>query len=292
MTYKQFIDNYLRKSVSIKDVPILTQDIFDGDGTTLTFRTNEVPIIESSYTVKIGGTVKTETTHYTLDLDSGLLLFTAGNAPASGNDNVTIDYKYAKMRDSDFLEAINAGIRHFSEDVYDDVIDDSSVVMVADQVDYDLGSLLSSSIFLVVSVEFREGSSSEWKELSLYGSTWTFHKESKNLHINPPPQNAYELRIRYLASMSEGATTASTIPFGSRYYEAYKNYATSIYWERVMALTVNQTSSVAKEPTFENSTNILRVVSFYLEKAEQEMAKIKMQKPPQLMRNTRLGKAV
>ena len=61
MTYLEFI-NKLR--VELKDFAYLHKETFDGDGSTKNFVATHLPIKDGSYTIKIGGTEKSETTDY------------------------------------------------------------------------------------------------------------------------------------------------------------------------------------------------------------------------------------
>jgi len=157
VTFQTFIDDYLRVAGAINDLKTLAQDVFNGDGTLKAFQLANRPILENSYTVKISDVVQTETTHYTLNKDTGILTFVT--APDAGNDNVTIDYEHVKMRDAGYLEAINSAIRHFKIRFWTDEIDTSNAVMVVDQNDYDLATLFSTDeIVDVISVAYRESS--------------------------------------------------------------------------------------------------------------------------------------
>jgi len=61
---------------------------FNGDGTA-TYKLPETSLT-SVDSVYVGGVLKTVTTHYTVDLTTGVVTFTAGNFPTTGLDNVEI----------------------------------------------------------------------------------------------------------------------------------------------------------------------------------------------------------
>ena len=102
MLVSEFITILRRSS---KDLPVLTRDTFDGDGITSVFRTREAPILEDSFTVKVGGTIQVEDTDFTIDRDTGVITFTS--APVSGSDNISIAYQYVNTSDTEWLEIIN-----------------------------------------------------------------------------------------------------------------------------------------------------------------------------------------
>ena len=63
---------------------------YDGDGTA-TYTLPETAIDSVDY-VYVDGVLKTVTTHYTVNLTTGVVTFTAGNYPSTGLDNVEIYY--------------------------------------------------------------------------------------------------------------------------------------------------------------------------------------------------------
>lgn len=56
--------------------------------------------------VKVNGTLKTHTTHYTYSTTTGIITFTGGNIPANGHDiSITLAKFYVPMRfDTDFID--------------------------------------------------------------------------------------------------------------------------------------------------------------------------------------------
>lgn len=86
------------------DAGIFTRELFSGDGSTKDFFLRGRPILAASYAVKVGGTLKTETTDYTLDAGTGALTFVT--APASGTDNVAVTYTVVELADADITEAL------------------------------------------------------------------------------------------------------------------------------------------------------------------------------------------
>src|SRR3990167_1716373 len=89
------------------DVPKLTRMARQGDGTTNVFNTSRFPILENTYSIYKGTSAQTETSNYTLDLDSGDLQYVT--APASTVQAI-FKGKYANWRDKNWVDAINNGI--------------------------------------------------------------------------------------------------------------------------------------------------------------------------------------
>src|SRR3990167_755603 len=91
------------------DHPRAAQVTKTGDGTATLFNVgrNRIPIIENSYSVYKGTSAQTETTHYTLDKDTGDIEFVT--APLSAYC-IKVNFKHANFRDKQWREAINDGI--------------------------------------------------------------------------------------------------------------------------------------------------------------------------------------
>jgi hypothetical protein len=79
------------------------QDKFNGDGAALTFTLTKVPRdanadganTDADVVVKVGGTTII-VANYAVNFATRVVTFTAGNAPATGTDNVTMDYEYSE----------------------------------------------------------------------------------------------------------------------------------------------------------------------------------------------------
>lgn len=80
------------------DYTITNQTIGTGDGSTATFQAIKTyndgvytgtrtlrRLVSGTLSVSVNAVVKTETTHYTVDYDTGEITFTAGNEPANGH---------------------------------------------------------------------------------------------------------------------------------------------------------------------------------------------------------------
>lgn len=88
--------DYIRLILSIPHRLALAEGLGDGDGANKKFKTQLVPIIDGSQTVRVDGTEKTVVTHYTIDNDLGLVTFLA--APADG-EAVDADYRWSVFSD-------------------------------------------------------------------------------------------------------------------------------------------------------------------------------------------------
>lgn len=82
----------------VADKPNHAEDTAEGDGATTRFPLTFHPITDASAVVTLAGVAQTETTHYTLDDDLGLLTFVT--APADGAA-IVVTYQHTLLSDDD-----------------------------------------------------------------------------------------------------------------------------------------------------------------------------------------------
>lgn len=276
-TVAQFITKNRR---FVKDLPTLTRDKFDGDGTTVAFRTNNRPILEDSYTVKVGGTAKTETTHYTIDLDTGLIEFTSGNEPAPGDGNVTIDYKYVKMRDAEWLDIIQNTMDYVREKIWEEKIDETTLDTVANQDDYDLDNI-STDIISIVEVTVKRSSDINWTSVDALGVNAFYHKENNNLNFRPAfsTGQTYDMRVRYLEAYAQITATTDTFEPDVKFQNILKYFNAAEYLDRVVVERAQTITAVTKDDSFESLRDLSSLSTTYFRKAEQLLRRGKPVKP-------------
>jgi hypothetical protein len=259
----------------VKDFPILTRETWDGDGTTLAYRTSNHPILENSYTVKVSDVVKTETTHYTLDKDIGLLQFTAGNAPADSDDNISIDYKYANIRDEDWIEVYNNVMRTIRDDLYLETIDTSSLTTVADQNEYDLDDI-STNIIDIIGVEYRSNASYPWTEVGELGMNWKYLEQYNQLQLKPYfDTSGYAIKLHYIYGFDEVSATTDDVDVPNKWLNVLKLFAAAEYLDRIIPDKLTETAVVTKERTYHPADTVAKLSEYYRGKAERELAKVR-----------------
>jgi flagellin-like protein len=70
----------------------VTTELKSGDATTTAFTLANKPVVPGSQTIEVGGSAQTEGTDFTVNYDTGVVTFTS--APASGSNNIDIDYTW------------------------------------------------------------------------------------------------------------------------------------------------------------------------------------------------------
>jgi len=274
MTILSFI-NKLR--CELRDNGTLRKDVWDGDASTLNFPASTFPILEDSYTVKVDGTTKTETTDYSLDKDTGLLSFVS--APVSGSDNVEMSYKAVKFRDNDFLEIINDAIDYFMWKFWKEALDTTTFTTVKNQYEYDLSSI--SNILYVVNAWYKTATNSTtWQ--AIQGLTnWKYYPQQNKLYVNPPfSSSSLPMKIFYLAGFTKGTATSDTLDIPTKYLLPFKFYVFSRYFERLGFERINEIGAITTHPFFLQAPNVINIAELYLKKANDIANKIAPKLPP------------
>ena len=268
MTYKQFID---KLRVELKDFGRIHQDSFDGDGATKNFACNHVPIKDDSYVVKIGAATQTETTHYTINKDTGVITFVT--EPTAGSDNITISYQSLYIRDEDYIELINDGINHFRWKLWTMGIDTTTLTSVKDQYEYDCSGI--TDILYLTKVEYKSTTTSDiWNSLGSL-TNFTYYTRLEKLAINPTIQTTgLPMRVFYLKAPTKGTATNSTLDISTELLLPYKYYVYARFYERMIPEKIGDTSAVTTNPSFTPAQSIFNIASMYYEKADKVATKI------------------
>ena len=255
MLYSAFVT---KLRLFVGDIETLTRDAWDGDAATKSFRTNERPILEDSYTVRIGNVVQTETTDYTLDKDTGMLTFVS--APATGDDNVTMDYKYVRLKDDEWLEIIKNVIRGWRKKIWTDAIDASTLTTTAKTSELDLASI-SSRIFKVISVQYRTNTDYDFVNVDADYNV-KYMEEQNKIQFRPYfNTSGYELKIRYLEYLDDNIDLTDTVvdDLANRYFTAVQYKAASEYLDRFMAKVITDMGVKITKETYQ-SLNAIRAL--------------------------------
>jgi len=275
MLVSEFITKLRRFS---RDIPVLTRELFDGDASTIAFRVKYAPILEGEYTVKISDVTQVEDTDYTIDRDSGVILFTS--APASANDNVSVTYKYTKLSDTEWLEIFNSIIEELRLKLWTDNFDDSSLTTVKDQDEYDLDTI-SEDIIKVLSVRYKTDSSIvDWSDITTAGINAKYVREQNKLNLRPVIQSdGWLLKIRYLQAYGTYSATTDTITHPERYLKPIRYFCQAAYIEELMNLMVRDLGANVKKDTYQPLNNLIRLKREFESRGEKLLARVKPRMP-------------
>lgn len=288
MTVAQFID-ILRNFTF--DHETLAQDKWAGDGATVAFRTSNRPIIDSSYDVHLytgSWVLQTETTDYTLNKDTGILTFVS--APASGagsgasdGKNIRLTYKYAFLRDDEWLEIINNVIRKWRKKIWSQSEDSTTFDTVVGTSQYNLDSI-STEIIHVIDIFTKQSGDTDWQKITT-SYDWTYHPETNKVEVRPAFKvNNYDLRFLYLAGPAEVSTTGDTFTIDTDFHSAFEKACVAEYLKRLAIYMLKDTSALYKEMSFHPASEIMRQAREMDKDAEIELGLVKPRFPQQTMR--------
>jgi len=287
MLYSALITDLRRE---VKDYKRKAEDLFDGDGSTAVFVGSHSPIIEDSQQVLVGGSLKTEVTHYTIDDDLNELEFTSGNEPASGSDNVKNTYRYASLTDTDWMRAINAGIEYFGKKFWTEILDNTTHDTVKDQYEYDLSSITNGNlIFKIIAAHFRTSSSGDW--ISFESATnLRFFEDRSRAWVNPAFQiSDYDIQWRALRRPATSTTTSDTVDVENDEIEAIKAYAKYQYYLALSARRAMDDTAASTDRTTTPSSVLLRIAKENLADADRIASRVKKNMPSTSIPNTKWG---
>jgi len=279
-TYSIFIS---KLRAELKDKGTFKKDVWDGDATTLNFPASSSPILEDSYTVRVGGVIRLETTDYTLDKDTGLLSFIV--APPSGSDNVEMTYRAVKFRDNDFIESINDAIDHFQWKFWKEATNETSITTIKDQYEYDL-TPISPNVQYVLNVWYKaSGAATVWTAVSSL-TNWKYSTRQNRLFVNPAFSTpSLPLKFLYLVSFTKGTTTSATIDIPDKYLLPYKYFIYARFFERLGFERINEIGAVSQHPFFLNAPNVINISELYFEKARRAAERIAPKLPPEAIKS-------
>lgn len=262
LLYSDFITSCRRE---LRDFDQLGFDKFSGDGTTTLFPLTHRNIKLGSYLITVGGVTKAETTDYTLDKDTGYLVFLS--APSSSTDNVVATYKYNKLSDQEYLDAINDGIDRWRWKFFHEAIDTTHFTTVAKQYEYDLSTLtgILKPIFFWYS---QNTTPSNWSAVSSF-TNWQYLQNQGLLQVNPAfDVSGLALKIRYLKLPTKGTATSSTLDLNTEWLPAFKKYVKAQFYDRIVPERIMETGAVTTIPTYTPAQLAYQMSQAYLTESD------------------------
>jgi hypothetical protein len=285
MTYNEIITK-IRADVG--DFPIRRYETANGDGATSLFQLAHPKVYEDSYVIKVDGTPQVENTDFTIDKDIGQVLFLTDHIPTGGDDNVSFEYQSVNMLDADWIDIINQVLSHWRRKIWIELTDETSLVTVRNQVDYDVATV-ATDVLTILNLEYRPTSSSPWRDIKA-DTNVVFYKDLQKIHIRPAfTISDNEIRIRALRAYVQGTATGSTFEPQDRYQPAIRTMAAALYFERQAAKMLETTAAVSKEKSFESAEVMFKLARQKKESAEVMLKQVRASKPSVTIPNAIAG---
>lgn len=246
------------------DIKKSTQVIRNGDGTTTIFNVIKFPVIESSYSISKGTSAQTETTHYTLDLDTGDLTFVT--APGSGIQAKSV-HKYAHWRDINWNEAINQAISDLNgRGFFKQIVRNTAIMRISANVRVYNGPSACIDLYEVLESD-NQNISGAFRKL---GVNWSYQQDANKLVLGNKPSVANRLAISYLRNLQTYSATSATLDVLNDWIEMVKKRAGAIYYRSLAGKIAKQANASIDEGHF-SFTN-LRTMANDLDNEFEKMA--------------------
>jgi len=187
-----------------------------GDGSVNLFNVGRFPVVEGSYAVSVGTSARTETTHYTFDLDNGDLKILA--TPPNGIE-VKSEHKYAHWRDKHWMEAINQGVDALNgRGFFKQIVRNTAIVRLSSGIQSYSGPSACVDIY-----EFLVS------DTGLSGGTyvkpsynWEYQQDANKLIIGSKPTASCWAAISYLRNMQPVNSTSAALDVSTDWIEMVK----------------------------------------------------------------------
>lgn len=276
MTYATFIDKMRRE---LGDTKRRVHVDWTGDGATTAFQMPDgnYPVLESSYTVKVNGVTQTETTHYTIDVQTGLLTFVT--APTDTHA-VTIDCFSVRLTDADWLTIVNDVIRSLGDDFFKEFVDTSSLTTTANMLSLSLVSGIPLCI-AVYSLFTRSSTSEDWSPAENF-CNWKYDRENNVIYFSARsafPNTGEYIKIRGLKTYTLGDETSDTLDLQDRYLTILELGCSARYWMWRYKEVVEMVSKMSLEATRTPLQELIMLVDRFKRDFELEKARLKPAKP-------------
>ena len=275
--------------VELKDFGKIQKEVFDGDSSTLNFPLTYIPVKDDSYTVKVGGVTKEETTDYSIDKDTGVITF--ATAPAAGSDNVEVSYQSVKMRDGYYIELINDAIDHFRWKFWKEAEDTTTFTTVKDQYNYDLSSL--TGILYLLNCWYKTSSGATvWTAIQVL-TNWKYMTRQQKLFVDPPfSPSGLPMKFRYLKSFTKGTVVSDDLDIPDEWILPYKYYIKARFFELFVSEKISETAAITTLPTYSPAQVVVNIVEYYYKKAEETANRIAPKLPVMPVRQISEGVAM
>jgi hypothetical protein len=275
MTYASYLAK-LRTQVG--DNKRLVHVSWTGDGATLTFPmpTDTYPVLESTYVIKIDGSTQTETTHYTLDRETGVLAFVS----APGNATlVTIDCYAVYLQDATWIQIINDTISSLGDDFFKEFVD-TALTTTANMLTLSLVSGQPNCI-AVYEFNYRDASTSDYEPVENFAN-WRYDRDNNIIYIGGResfPITGKSLKIRGLKTYTLGLLTSSTVDVQDKFMTIVDYGTIARYYQQRYKSVIELVSKMTMESTRTPLQELIMISDRFQRQYEQEKMKLKPAKP-------------
>lgn len=288
MTYAALITQ-LRNQTG--DIRRRTHVDWTGDGATTIFQlpTDTFPVYDGAgtYVLKVAGTTQTETTDFTLDKNTGTVVF-VNTAPSNGQA-VTFDASAVYLTDADWLVVINQVIYSLGDDFWKEFVD-TSLTATANMLSLSLVSGLPSTI-AIYEFQRRTSTTADWVPVE-EDVNWRYDRDNNVIYIGN--LNAFTvtgelIRLRGLKKYTLGTATSDTIDVQDKFLTILEYGSIARYWRWRYKDVIELVSKMTQESSRTPLQELIMLSDRFDRLYEIEKGKLKPAKPAHIIPPNRPG---
>lgn len=258
---------------------------FTGDGNTMIFQlpTDTFPVLDQAgtFTLKIAGVTKTETTDFTLDKDAGTIVF-VNTAPGNGVA-ITWDASAIYLTDQNWFDIIVQVIYSLGDDFWKEFVDTAHTA-TASMLSLSLVSGQPNAI-AVYQFQRRTAATDDW--VSVESSVnWRYDRDNNILYIGTIDAFTVTgelLRIRGLKKYTVGTDASDTLDVQDKFLTILEYGSIARYWRWRYKSVVELVSKMSQEPSRTPLQELIMVSDRFDRLYEIEKAKLKPGKPARII---------
>ena len=278
MTYATFIGQ-LRTQVGDTRRRVHVDWTANGTDTVFQMPADTFPVYETgaTYTVKVAGVTKTETTDYTLDKQTGTLIL--NSAPINGQA-ITFDGSAVYLLDLTWLGIINDVIKSLGNDFWKEFVDDTNFTTTANMLSLAL-VVSQANCIAVYDFWYRQSTAVDWMTVENY-TNWRYDRDNNKIYLGD--KDAFTvtgelLKIRGLKTYTLGAAVTDTIDVQDRFLTIIEYGSIARYWRYRYKDVVELVSKLSTEPSRTPLQEMIMLADRFDRLYGAEKAKLKPQKP-------------
>lgn len=278
MTYATFIGQ-LRAQVGDTRRRKHVEWTANGTDTVFQMPADSFPVYDdaTTYVVKDNGSTKTESTDYTLDKETGTLIFAV--APTV-NHVITIDCSAVYLTDASWLTIVNNVILSLGDDFWKEFTDDTNFTATANMLSL---SLVASQPKCIAVYDFqrRTATSNDWAPVA-NDVNWRYDRDNNIIYIGL--RDAFTttgelLKIRGLKKYTLGTAVSDTLDVQDAYLTIIEFGSIARFWRFRYKSVVELVSKNVQENTRTPLQELIMLSDRAERDYERERGKLKPMKP-------------
>lgn len=287
MLYSTWI-NQMRAQTGDRKRAVHVDWTADGSTTLFQMPTDTFPVLDdtATYTVRVGGTLKTETTDYTLDKSTGAL--TLVSTPAL-NTAVTIDSIAVYLLDANWLQVTVDVIKSLGDDYWKEFVD-TTTTSTANMLSLDLASAQPNCI-AVYDFSHRKATTDEWTKVE-ETANWRYDRDNNIIYIGTTtafPTTGELIRIRGLKKITLGTAVTDTLDLPEKFQTVLEYGSLARYYRWRYKDVIELVSKLSTESSRTPLQELIMLSDRFDRLYEIEKGKLKPGKPARIIPKVKNG---